>query len=113
MRAGGLPSQEKRSSIRVFWTDVDAPWPPDVERALAARLPDFLAARARRYRHWQDRQARLAARGLLLAALADAGLATDLNGLSWTDHGRPLLPVAADFNIAHSAGRVVCAWADQ
>jgi 4'-phosphopantetheinyl transferase len=113
MHAGTPAAEAARSPIRVFWTDIEAPWPPVIEGALAARLPEFLAARARRYRHWQDRQARLAARGLLMAALADAGLPTELGALTWTDQGRPKLPVRGDFNIAHSAGRVLCAWADR
>lgn len=100
-------------SIRVFWAENDSPWPSERERAAAALLPQHVAVRALRYRHWQDRQGRLIARLLLIAALRDAGLPTSLDALTWNEFGRPCLPVPGAFSIAHSGGRVLCAWADR
>jgi 4'-phosphopantetheinyl transferase len=66
--------------------------------------------RIRRFYRWQDAQASLIGKLLLLEAWKPYGLgARDLPGLTYTEYQRPYLPGHHDFNITHSGTMVACA----
>jgi len=95
-------------SIRIYSTEYATPLPPEPLAMLLASLPPDLAAKARRYRLWQDAYGCIFGRLLMVAALKEQGHPADLHQLQYTDYGRPYLPNTPDFNISHSAHRVVC-----
>lgn len=78
-------------------------------------LPQDLQSRAHRYFRWQDAQAFLLGKSLLLRGLIDAGLEGSLllQQLKYTEYNRPYLSEKIDFNISHSGEYVVCAISDQ
>lgn len=67
-----------------------------------------------RYRRWQDRQAGLFGKLLLIEGLKNVGLASvSLDELKYNEFGRPFLNRPGDFNISHSGGYVLCAVAEE
>ena len=97
----------------LLWAENASRWPEDVEAKIAARMPPALAAAARRYRRWEDRQASLLGKLLLEAQVDRAGLRTSLANLRHSAHGRPWLPGTGDFNISHAGSRVICGWSNR
>lgn len=93
------------------WTENTTPWPEPLGAEILGSLPPILAAAAGRYRRWQDRQNTLLGKLLLRALLERAGFDTTLANIQFSPRGRPSLPGAGDFSIAHSGSRVICAWA--
>ena len=87
-------------------------WPAATLSGVLARLPAPARARAGRYRRWQDRQAGLLGRLLLLDLAAELlpGVAP-LERLATDAYGRPYLDGVGDFdfNISHTEGFVACA----
>ena len=94
----------------LLWTENSTRWPEEMEAKIAARMPPALAAAARRYRRWEDRQASLLGKLLLEAQVKRAGLDTSLDQFRSSAQGRPWLPGRCDFNISHSGSRVICGW---
>lgn len=79
------------------------------ERYLSV-LPPVMQARIRRYYRWQDAQASLLGKLLLLEAWKPYGLDRQkLRDLQYTEYQRPFLPNTPDFNITHSGDLVACA----
>ena len=77
------------------------------------RIPTGLRDKICRFHRWQDQTAGLLGKILLLEGLSEYGYPSDcLNGLSYTEYGRPFLSGAIDFNISHSGEYVVCAISD-
>ncbi|MBN9381683.1 MAG: 4'-phosphopantetheinyl transferase superfamily protein [Chitinophagaceae bacterium] len=99
-------------STRIYSTEYKTPLPHKILDALLANLPPDVAAKARRYRLWQDTYGCVFGKLLLIHALQEQGHTTDLRTILYTDYGRPYLPDTPDFNISHSAHRVVCAITD-
>ncbi|MFA7060227.1 MAG: 4'-phosphopantetheinyl transferase superfamily protein [Pedobacter sp.] len=77
-------------------------------------MPDSVRAEILRFRRWEDRQASLFGKLLLLHALRcngqDQGSAI-LERLEYTETGKPFIRGAGDFNISHSGGCVALALA--
>jgi 4'-phosphopantetheinyl transferase len=75
-------------------------------------MPPGIRASIRSYQRWQDRQATLFGKLLLLRALRmafqDTGL-QKLQPLESTPYGKPFLPGGPEFNISHSGEIVVLA----
>ena len=86
--------------------------PYGLEREYLAMLPAGFRAAILRYDRWQDRQAALFGKLLLLKAMqsqfSDAGL-QKLQSLQTTRYGRPFIPGGPDFNISHSEDLVALA----
>lgn len=99
-------------SIRIYSTTYTTPLPPEILDPLLTNLPPDITAKARRYRRWQDAYGCIFGRLLLTIALKAQGQPAHLHQLQYTAYGRPYLPDTPDFNISHSAHRVVCAIAD-
>jgi 4'-phosphopantetheinyl transferase len=81
---------------------------PDLQ-PLIAQLPEALQQKVQTYRFWKDQALNLFGKLMLASALQAQG--TNLDQLSYNPYGRPFLEGDLDFNISHSAERVVCAWA--
>lgn len=73
-----------------------------------AELPQEFADRARRFRRWQDAQAALIGR-LLLIDVIGKGDHSILGRLEYTYYGRPYIQGLPDFNISHSGKHVLLA----
>ncbi len=85
-----------------IWNDYLLQMPPDIQN------------RINRYVRWQDRQAALFGKILLLKGLKiykDSSLSLD--DLSYNQFGRPFINSDIDFNISHSGEYVVCAITDK
>jgi 4'-phosphopantetheinyl transferase len=75
-----------------------------------SRMPDPVRERIRRFHRWEDRQAGLFGKLLLVEGLMRFGYpSTGLSNLVWDASGRPFLGHGLDFNISHSGDQVVCA----
>jgi 4'-phosphopantetheinyl transferase len=96
-------------TIRIYSTEYKAPLSHEILDPLVAGLPPGIAAKALRYRLWQDAYGCIFGKLLLTMALKEQGMTADLRQLLYTDYGRPFLPDAPDFNISHSDHRVACA----
>jgi 4'-phosphopantetheinyl transferase len=73
-----------------------------------AELPKDFADRVRRFRRWQDAQAALLGR-LLLIEVIGKGDRSILSRLEYTHYGRPYIQGLPDFNISHSGNHVLLA----
>lgn len=84
--------------------------------AYLALLPPGMGTAIRGYRRWQDRQATLFGRLLLLRALRSAFPGRGMEkfrSLAVTDRGKPFIPGGPAFSISHSGEMVVLAVAGQ
>lgn len=85
---------------------------PGQYQRLAGMMPPAMIERAGRFRRWQDAQAYLLGKYLLVEALRNHGVDQQvLEEIKYTTHNRPYLhlPMAIDFNISHSGAYIVCA----
>jgi 4'-phosphopantetheinyl transferase len=85
------------------------------EKVLLGKLPADLQMKIKRYLRWQDAQACLLGKLLLIEGLQRFGVdgAALIHQLQHTNFGRPYLPGRIDFNISHSGDFVLCALSDQ
>lgn len=96
--------------IEVVYARLDRPLPPAAYLQYLEQMPDHIRRTLGRYRRWQDAQASLVGKLLLMAGLPVFGRSPDaIHQLHYTPYNRPYLPGEVDFNISHSAGMVVCA----
>lgn len=73
-------------------------------------LPIFLHSEILRYVRWEDRQARLLGKLLLLYGLKTLGYNSPLlTNLRYNTYGKPYLKNGPYFNISHSRKYVICA----
>ena len=83
-----------------------------LEQKYLAMMPAKLCASIARYKRWQDRQATLFGKLLLLRALQqifhDDGM-QKFQSLEISHHGKPFIQGGPEFNISHSEGMVVVA----
>ena len=111
------PSSPDRDEVRVWHADVTAlASDPDAVARTIASLPDADRARAAKYRVDRDRAMFLGGRVMARTLVAGA-LGLDRDGWQWREgeRGRPEIaapPTPLRFNLAHSAGLVVCALAN-
>ena len=101
--------------IHVLFTCFDSEIPDERREYYLRKMPESIRNKINRYVRWQDRQAGLFGKLLLLKGLTEyGGYSPDcLNSLSYNDFGRPFIDSDIDFNISHSGDYVVCAVADR
>jgi 4'-phosphopantetheinyl transferase len=87
--------------------------PAYMYRKLMARLPDAISLNASRYRRWQDSQASVYGKLLLLECLRILNMQRSLEELTVSEAGRPFIPNCCDFNISHTDGLVICAMSER
>jgi len=76
-------------------------------------MPDFIQQRINRYRRWEDKQACLLGKLLILEGLEGFGSGgASLNDLSFDKFGRLFINGQIDFNTSHSDEYVICAITD-
>ena len=94
----------------VLHTAYDEPLPPDLYAHYRAQLSEAQQRKLDRFRRWEDRQASLLGKMLLVEALAPQGFNhTVLEQLAYGASGKPYVPGAnVDFNITHGGGVVAC-----
>jgi 4'-phosphopantetheinyl transferase len=83
-----------------------------LEQQYLAMMPTKLCASMARYKRWQDRQATLFGKLLLLKALRKIfhdDWMHKLQSLEVSRHGKPFIHGGPEFNISHSEGMVVVA----
>lgn len=104
------------SSATVYCAQTGPALPDSLVHWFAAMMPPRIRAEIAGYKRWQDRQATLFGKLLLLRALrASSGDAAPvkLHSLEKTGNGKPRIPGEPDFNISHSGDLVVLAVAGQ
>ena len=71
-------------------------------------LPTEIKQKIIRFQRWEDQHASLYGKLLLMKALEESGLRSDLLNLKYNLYGRPFLESSPDFNISHSGFFSVC-----
>lgn len=98
--------------IEVLYTKSDTRLSAQMFAEHLCRLPASFQTEIARFQRWQDQQARLFGKLLLLEGLRKFGYRRDiLNSVSQDEFGRPYLSETVDFNLTHSGGYVACALA--
>lgn len=101
---------KKIEVVNVYFAFVNQPWSQDDWLSQLQRLPQRLQDQVLRFRRWQDQHMALLGKLLLLEAMvAHGGEADCLERLEVDENGRPFIANAADFNLSHAGGAVVCA----
>ncbi|MBF0622400.1 MAG: 4'-phosphopantetheinyl transferase superfamily protein [Magnetococcales bacterium] len=101
--------------IFLLYARNDTEWPADQKKALVQSVrplyPNAIMQKMNRYRRWQDQQAAILGKWLLIQGLNRVGGRCDLlKTLFLTAYGRPCFDASSiDFNISHSGNSVVCA----
>lgn len=118
MGAGNdMPSDDRclagNTMVRIYWTRFEEAVSSGLEREYCAMMPERVRAAARTYVRWQDRQATLFGKLLLLKGLRALLPAGDWLGrfqaLEVTPSGKPFIPGGPEFSISHSGEMVVVA----
>jgi 4'-phosphopantetheinyl transferase len=98
--------------LQIFFSCSGSPVSGSIERAYLAMMPSGIRASVLRYKRWQDRQAALFGKLLLLRVLwmkfHDAGM-QKFQSLEITRYGKPFIPGGPEFSISHSGDAVVLA----
>jgi 4'-phosphopantetheinyl transferase len=98
------------TEVLVLASENAQPWAESDWQFLWQRLPAPLQQQALRFRRWEDRQAAVLGKHLLMEGLIRLGYAPNLiHSLQWDSYKRPFLMRGLDFNISHTTGLVVCA----
>jgi 4'-phosphopantetheinyl transferase len=96
--------------IEILYTEVGGELSPDQFSCYAGKLPLLMRRKINRFMRWQDRQASLFGKLLLLEGAIQYGYPSDcLNLISSDTYGRPYVGNNIDFNISHADGYVICA----
>jgi 4'-phosphopantetheinyl transferase len=96
--------------IEIFYTRLGQRLPAANWDSYLSRLPVPLQDKINLYKRWEDRQAGLFGKLLLIEGLAKYGCSRNcLQNLLIDEYGRPFLDRGPDFNISHSGEYVVCA----
>ncbi len=96
--------------IYVYIADNNQQLPRDRYLNYLAQLPGAMAEKIQRFRHWEDAQASLYGKLMLIEGLQRYGhSAGALNDITFSDYGRPSLAGGPEFNISHSGSLVMCA----
>ncbi|MBX0293005.1 4'-phosphopantetheinyl transferase superfamily protein [Hymenobacter sp. HSC-4F20] len=77
-----------------------------------AVFPTSIRNKILKFQRWQDVQACLYGKLLLLKGLEQFGIAPDLEKLQYTAYSRPYIDKSIDFNISHSGCYVTCVLSD-
>jgi 4'-phosphopantetheinyl transferase len=84
-------------------------------KRLTEAFPITMIERAQKFRRWEDAQAYLFSKYLLVEALQKYGVGNQiLEEMKYTAYNRPYLdlPTAIDFNISHAGNYIICAVTD-
>jgi 4'-phosphopantetheinyl transferase len=98
--------------LQIFFSCSGCPVSGSLEQEYLAMMPSGIRASIPRYNRWQDRQATLFGKLLLLRVLRmkfhDTGM-QKFQSLEITRYGKPFIPGGPEFSISHSGEMVVLA----
>jgi 4'-phosphopantetheinyl transferase len=96
--------------IHFLFTYFNSKIPEHIWNEYLLRLPSDMQKKITRYVRWQDRQAGLFGKILLIESLRICGYPPSvIHHLSYNPFGKPWISESIDFNISHSGDYVVCA----
>ena len=95
--------------VYILHSKITHPLPLPIFRRYLKALPPTCQVKTLGYRRWQDRQATMFGKLLLIQALLDLEATSTISNLRYTVYDRPFLDEKLDFNISHSGEYVVCA----
>ena len=96
--------------VDLFYTHIDYRLEFSTWNYYFSLLPPFLQQKVERFYKWEDKQAALFGKILLLEGLKKYGLDKEcLNHLCYNSWDKPYLKYGPCFNISHSGNLVVCA----
>lgn len=99
-------------SLHIYCASFEGAVSGRVEHEYLALMPPLMRASISRFKRWQDRQATLFGKMLLLGALQRAFPDTGkqkFQSFAASQHGKPFIPGGPEFNISHSGDIVVVA----
>lgn len=100
--------------VNILVTENAIPLDALQSKRLCEHLPANMVEKAGRFRRWQDAQAYLMGKFLLINGLKAFGIGSDiLHQMQYTEYNRPYLPLSIDFNISHAGRYIVCAISEQ
>jgi 4'-phosphopantetheinyl transferase len=98
------------SMVDVLFIENDRPLSHNAFSLLTEDIPGAMIEKSKRFRRWQDAQAYLFGRFLLIVGLRKYGFSKSvLQEIQYTRYNRPYLNAEIDFNISHSGKFIVCA----
>jgi 4'-phosphopantetheinyl transferase len=97
--------------LRIYIAENNTEWSSDKLDEMMQPLPQDMQQKILAYRGWQERQARILGKHMLLKLLKDFDLSLTLADLRYTEFNKPYLSSGFDFSIAHSNEIVICAGA--
>lgn len=103
-------------ALQVYVARSEYPLPERLEQHYLALMPSSLRASIAGYRRWQDRQATLFGRVLVLKGLRQkygADAERQLATLALGRHGKPFIADGPEFGISHSGQLIVVAFAER
>jgi 4'-phosphopantetheinyl transferase len=108
-----VPFRVNGISLQIYFTRLGSAVSAGFEQECLTMMPSGICASILQYKRWQDRQATLFGKLLLLRALRikfpdDAGM-QKFRSLEVTLDGKPFIPGGLEFNISHSEEMVVLA----
>ena len=96
--------------VQVLVTENISPLNKEKVDFLSKKIPSAMTNEANKFHRWQDAQAFLLGRFLLIEGLKNYGFNKEvLNNIEYTRYNRPFLPLNIDFNLSHSGIYVACA----
>lgn len=102
-----------RKEVTIYYSRIIRPVPQAKRTEYFVNFPEELIRKNEKYRRWQDRDAHLVGRLMLLHGLKERGEKQDvLHQVQYSDFGKPFLSGDLEFNISHSGELVICAVAD-
>jgi 4'-phosphopantetheinyl transferase len=102
--------QKKGNIVQVLYSFSDRRLAEQAWETHFCKLPKETQTKIIRYRRWEDRQAGVFGKLLLMDAMKRYGYTTNaLSSISLDAYGRPRTDYLVDFNISHSGEYVVCA----
>lgn len=98
--------------IRILYSCFEQKLPDQELAAHLALFPVSIKNKFLKFQRWQDKQAYLFGKLLLLMGLEQFGVTCDLEKLQYTSYCRPYINNSIDFNISHSGHYVACVLSD-
>ncbi|MFC1616651.1 4'-phosphopantetheinyl transferase superfamily protein, partial [Candidatus Margulisiibacteriota bacterium] len=101
-------TQEK---VNILYTSFDSEFSNEIWQKYTAQFPEAIVSDINRYKRWQDRQARLLGKLLLVKGLAFyyPNPYELLHSIKFDKYKRPFINSEIDFNISHSGDYIILA----
>lgn len=94
---------------KVYFTANDREWSAETLQQMLLPLPAHMRHKILTYKVWEERQARIIGKHLLIKLLHDFGLDITLADMRYSPSNKPYFNTDFHFSIAHSSDMVICA----